>query len=176
MDIPFSTATIQQEAVQANAPVSEATWSAMGGAVNFILANFIPVGTIIDSMLDEATFQSQTNTNWVLCDGRSVLGSTYQTLTGNSTVPDCRGRYARAKDNGAGVDTHGDLALGAFESEQIQSHQHGGLLPYSGPGINVGLGGSDGVVHGVVSYTTGLTGSGETNPRSIVINKFIRIN
>ena len=90
-DVADSTAKIQSEALDQNSPVSEAALQAIGGAVNFLLKKITPVGTVMHSMLDEATFQGQTSTDWVLADGRSVAGSVYQSLTGLSVIPDLRG-------------------------------------------------------------------------------------
>src|SRR6185312_2517924 len=130
-NLPGSSFPVQLESVQTNTPVSEASIQQIGAVANFCLANVMPVGSIIPSALDETTFQGQTGTNWVLCDGRSVIGSQYQALTAQTNIPDLRGRYPRGKDNGAGIDTHGDLPTGSVYGDQFASHRHapGGADP-----------------------------------------------
>jgi microcystin-dependent protein len=184
-----STVPIQIESIQTGNPVSESSLSAMGGAINYTLLNKSSVGDIVMSALDQATFQSQRDTTWVLCDGRSVIGSTYQSLTSQTNIPDLRGRYPRGKDNGSGNDTHGDLAIGTYEADQPGPHQHMVSFPALAQNITNGSGGAfDAVLeeHNVaITGQSGLlghvdsTGSGvgaETNPRSVVVNFFIKVN
>jgi microcystin-dependent protein len=57
------------------------------------------VGSVQQSLLTEvqwATVMGAEATNWVLADGRSVSGSKWATITGQSTVPDMRGGFLRA--------------------------------------------------------------------------------
>lgn len=57
------------------------------------------VGSIQQSMLDEADFQTEMGPNWVLCDGGDITGSKLATYIGN-TLPDCSDRFLRS--NGVG--------------------------------------------------------------------------
>ena len=204
-DVAPSTDKIQAEGLVANAPVSEATWQAMGGAINYLLNAFNPVGTIIHSMLTEAQLQAQMGAGWILADGRNVGGSTYTTLTGSAFAPDLRGRFLRGKNHARSTatgDSSGDYALGTEESDQtaqhnhslVGSHNHG--LAYGTPnspestyGIvaqeifpgtlgyaaNGGL--TNALIDSVTSGNTANAGSGpETRPRATVVNIFIRIN
>lgn len=81
-----------------------------------------PVGMLVYSMLTEAQFQGLNGTSWILADGRSIAGSSYATVTGNSTAPDLRGEFLRGTDNGRGVDT--GRVLGTFQAHEFNSHTH----------------------------------------------------
>lgn len=61
-----------------------------------------PVGMIVASMLTQTQFQSLNGTSWVLAYGQSIAGSTYASVTGNSTAPDLRGRTLAGVDNMGG--------------------------------------------------------------------------
>jgi len=123
-NVADSTALVQSESLSGSAPVGEFGLQTMAGGINYGIHNAGQVGDIVSSALDESTFQSLRNTTWVLCDGRSVPGSTFQTLTGMTNIPDLRGRYPRGRDHGAGTDPAGDLPIGTFEGDQTGSHIH----------------------------------------------------
>lgn len=82
------------------------------------------VGDVKFSFLSEVEFQNQFDDSWVLCDGRSVVGSNYQNITANSTIPDMRGQFPRVKDHGAGINPSGDLNLGVIQSDTFKEHTH----------------------------------------------------
>jgi hypothetical protein len=87
------------------------------------------VGDIQESMLTLAQFQAQPGRGpgWVLADGSNCTGSAYALITGNTNLPDLRGVFRRAKNNGrsdGNQNPAGDLALGTFQSDQIASHLH----------------------------------------------------
>lgn len=141
-DIPASGSKVQQESVQFNNPTSEASQSAIGALANYGREILPPVGSIIASMLDEATFQGQTTNpspeRWVLADGRDVTGSAYQALTSQTNIPDLRGNFIRGKNNGRSdgkQNPDGDLGLGAYTASKFQAHNHG----YTDPGHNHGI-------------------------------------
>lgn len=200
-DIPNNPTKIQIEAASYRAAVSESLMQTIGGSVNYLLSNIMPVGSVIPSMLDEATFQLKTSSDWVLCDGRSVVGSEYEALTGSSNIPDARGVFIRGKNNGRSTGTGnsaGDLALGTYEADDNKAHNHGGTSGPDSPahihtyemynnfGSGGGAKGSDG--------TGGSQGQGTTNaptynhyhsiasegsegrPRNVTMNYFVRIN
>lgn len=186
-DVPNSIAKIQIESMETNVPDGEAMLQAMGGAINYCLTNRACVGDIVSSALDEATFQAQRDTTWVLCDGRSVTGTAYQALTGTTNIPDLRGRYQRMKDHGAGHDTHGELAIGAVEADQAGPHLHSVSYPTMFINTTDGSGGSFDAIHrdhnvtinntdGVNGTTDLNTGHPETNPRSTIVNMYIKID
>lgn len=91
------------------------------------VGNTNPVSSVIDAVCTEAQFQGMNGTGWILADGRSVTGSAYATLTGNSTVPDFRGITRRAKNNGRSdgtEDESGDHTLGSYQGPRLQGHNH----------------------------------------------------
>lgn len=81
------------------------------------------VGDIIPSILSESDFQSQNGNGWVLADGRSVSGSSYDSTFSKSNVPDMRGVIPRGKDNGRGLTS--DLSLESYTGDSAK-------LPNSG--------------------------------------------
>jgi len=157
-----------------------------------------PVGMVVYADLTEAQFQSLNGTGWVLADGRSVAGSTYATVTGNTTVSDLRGVTIRSKNNGradGNQDPDGERALRSFQSHATAkngltasqaSHTHTvtGNVQMQGPAGNLshGTGGS------TESYQTNPTtdsktpiitigaGDNETRMRNVALNPFIKIN
>ena len=124
-----------------------------------------------------------------------MSGSSYETITGLSVVPDHRGLYARGK-NAARVDAlahpNGDLALGDEQGDAFDEHDH----PVTDPahthtyqdagqiGPNTYDGGSargvNDVLRTTTAGTTGITvdnaGGNETRPKTITVNVFIKIN
>lgn len=134
------------------------------------------VGDVQTSLLTEPQFQAFKGPNWILMDGRSVAGSLYNLVTGNSSIPDMRARFQRMKDNGAGLDQYGDLPLGSTEADTFTDHTHN----YAVAGVPGGGGEASGGFHGGPNQLT-TAGSnngagGETQPKAIVVNMFIKIN
>lgn len=171
-DIASAPVKIQIEQTRTNSPNSESLQQTIGGSVNYSVINSGKVGDVVMSMLDETTFQSLRDTTWVLMQGQSCAGTDFETLTGLSTLPDPRGRYARMKDNGAGVDPHGDLALGSIYADQFASHQHNATRdPNSGI-----TGGRLQSGRGTTTSLVDASGGSETNPKTIIFNFFIKIN
>jgi hypothetical protein len=89
--------------------------------------DFHPIGTVIFSSLPLSDFNAEIadGGEWVLADGSSVTGSDWATLTGRTNLPDIRGRFIRAKDNGAGNNPSGDKALDSYTADTVGSHLHG---------------------------------------------------
>lgn len=83
------------------------------------------IGDFRESMLTLIQFQAINGPGWVLANGQSCVGSYYEEITGNTTVPDARGTVIRGKDNGSGRNSSGDTALGTYQSDQNKSHAHG---------------------------------------------------
>jgi hypothetical protein len=203
-NVAASESFVQQEALQFNQPVSESAASSIAALANAMREICNPIGSIIASMLTEVQFQAQNGgpspSRWILADGRSVVGSRYASLTGNSNVPDLRGVLLRGKNNGRSGATgnpDGDLTLGTYQADQFGSHNHGFSDPghahaltqsqifrqdnYSG-GDELGawdITGSS-FSQGVASNTTGISfsanGGNETRGRNVTVNYFIRIN
>jgi len=133
-----------------------------------------PVGSVIQSLLDETTFQDKRNNKWVLCDGQDVTGSDYDTLTGNSTVPDLRGRFMRMKDHGVGKDSAGDRAIGNFQDQDIKSHTHSYTQTYH-TNNDRDAGANTKTEQYQTTLNTGYQGS-ESRPKNICVNFFIKVN
>jgi len=143
------------------------------------------VGDVRHSLLTEAQFQTYAGEGWVLMDGRSVVGSAYEAITGNTNIPDARGRALRMKDNAAGVNPDGDLALGTLQSDAFQGHWHQVGVNSSGALGNAGVSGKDGGVQGSPNraqapVTDGVNGtpriSSETRMANATVNFFVKIN
>lgn len=177
-NIPGSFSYIQQESLKFNQPVSEASLSAMGASINGLLSIICPVGTILESMLTEAQFQTQLGNpspaTWVLADGRSAVGTTYQSITGFSTVPDLRGIFTRGKNNGrsdGNQNPDGDLPLGTYTADKFASHSHTGAAAPAANGPPAAT-----TLNYFGNTTSGVTGGNETAPKNVTVNCFIRIN
>ena len=91
------------------------------------------VGDVRTSMLSEAAFQTKYGTQWILSDGRSIVGSEWETITGDTNVPDMRGQYLRGKNNGRAdgqENPDGELGLGSQTGHKTST---GGLtVPSTG--------------------------------------------
>lgn len=187
-DIAKGFSTIQQESVQFNQPVSEAAGSAMGSAINGLLSVVTPIGGIIMAALNETQFQAQLGNpsppSFVLADGRSVVGSQYQILTGNTNIPDHRGTYPRGSDNGGssagarGLDPNGTQAPGAYVGDQFAAHSHTIQLTQrpANNGANPPALGTDTPGGTTNNETSSTVGGTETAPKTTYTNFFIRIN
>lgn len=91
------------------------------------------VGEVKSSMLDLATFNNENLGTWYLCDGQnSVVGTTYQTLTGEVIAPDMRGRVQRMKDHGASQDADGERTLGDNQDQATAKNGLGGSANTAG--------------------------------------------
>ena len=149
------------------------------------------VGESKAAYLTESQFQAQAGTNWVLQDGRSCVGSTYESITGNKNVPDACGRVLRMADNGKGINPDGNLPIGSNQNDQFASHTHiqdshthgyatlrgglqnGGGAPFNANDSSLGAGGT--TTTGTVA-TNQNTGGNETRMKNTTVNLFIRIN
>lgn len=203
-DIPSSFSLVQQESVQFNQPVSENSLGSIGALANALRRTMLPVGSVIPSVLTEAQFQSQ-NTNptpetWVLADGRDVSGSSYQLVTGQTTIPDMRGVSVRGKNNGrsdGNQNPDGDLTLGQFTASRFTNHNHGFNDPghvhsmspdFGNAGTNYNSG-NNRQAYAITPFGTGQQtasshtninfvgeGGNDTAPSNVTLNYFIRIN
>lgn len=79
----------------------------------------VPVGTLEVSMLELADFQAIRGAGWVLANGQSSVGTSYETLTGQATVPDFRGRFIRSASPGNGYNPRD------VQADTNVSHTHG---------------------------------------------------
>ena len=135
--------------------------SALSSSGNSSLSSgsLLPIGTVLHSMLTLAQMQSQSGSGWILADGGSCSGSVYESITGNSTVPDMTGRFLRGKGTN---NPDGDLPLGTYTSDKVKTREW--MASYSTSWAYASNGAS------------GNIGGNETAPKSITVNIFIRIN
>jgi hypothetical protein len=167
--------------------------SALRKIVRFTQSNNLPVGMVIQSMLTEAQFQELNGPGWILADGRSVVGSVYASVTGNTTIPDARGLVLRGKNNGrsdGNQDPAGERALGNFQTHAFGSHTHTQNAHAHGASVYAGGGGattqfsaqaSNGSFIGTANTnnatpTNQNSGDSETRMRNLAVNTFIKIN
>jgi len=223
MDVTPESIKVQSEPFVSHAPASEHAMYTLASLLNYIRESISPVGTVVASMLDESTFQAQNDSSpirWVLADGQSVIGSKYQTLTGQANVLDLRGIMVRAA-NGDRDDDLGDpanAAVLAYNADRNKSHTHSVTDPGHVHGINE-HGGHTHLFNQPISLTpfryddddkfpftydahgvtdpltmagltkTGITikknsagviintsGGGDSAPRNVTVNWFVRIN
>lgn len=178
-DIAPSSNPMNDLEISADVPVTEALLTKIGANINALLRGAMPVGTLIHSDLDEFSFQSEMGgTHWVLCDGRSVVGSRYATLTGLTTVPDRRGLYLRGKNyarSTANGQPEGDLPVGTYLTDMNQSHTHDYQDHGQGGPNTFDSGGARGV-NGDDTRISAAQGGAESRPRSSISNIFVRIN
>ncbi len=152
------------------------------------------IGAIKNSMLTEVQFQAQNGSGWVLCDGRDVTGSDYDTLTGNTTLPDARGQFLRGKSHARAdgqENPDGDSTLGLQQTDKAQGHTHamafayGGTIPAGSWGVIQNSSAKSSAAANTSIMDVDLFDDGvndaprtgkETAPKNITINIFIKIN
>lgn len=205
--LPPEPIRLEIEQVQFRSAANQSLINRMGRINNYIATNIVrsPLGTVIQSYLNEAQFQAIRGTDWVLMDGRDVTGSDYAALTGNTTIPDARGRYLRGKNNGrsdGNQNPDGDLALGTLQNDELMAHDHDhnldhniseagtanfGNAPITPGPLNLVYGSQVGrsVIFGVGGpndiapphFGSEFPGpTSETRPVTVTANAFIRIN
>lgn len=149
------------------------------------------LGEVKSSFLTEAEVQADWGAGWILCDGRNVIGSDYNTAFGRTVVPDMRGIFFRGKNNGradGNENPAGDQALETYEVDQantvkrLQTSQPAGFQPTGF--IDLPLGGG----FGTSKLSGGFDGSNvnlggekfgygeEARVKSVTGNYFIKIN
>lgn len=194
-DITSAPSKIQEEEVAYKAAVSEATFTKIGAAINYIQDNASDyIGQLECTMLTEAQFATikgydYTETDltvkkWVIVDGQDITGSDYETLTGISTL-------ASAKTNGAFPrQSDSDANINGYQSNQNLSHTHIQQHEITGGGVQAvirddipgttysgyrGFVGTAGDTSNDLVSTQGSGGS-EARPNTWKINYFLRLN
>ena len=173
---------IYDEEVSYRSAVSEATATKQAGTVNYLLQNGTDViGEYKHTFLTEAQFASLkgynhtdplTTRKWALCDGSSIVGSDFNTLTGETNLPDLLSNEAYLGQASS------DSALGDYETSQNKNHTHtvdtGILISQDVSGGTTGtlfLGGSG-------SNVVGSSGNGgiDARPNTVRSHIFLKIN
>jgi hypothetical protein len=136
------------------------------------------VGDIKQSFLTPAQFIAEHDDTWVLCDGQSVVGSDYETITGDTNIPDARGVFLRGINNGVGTGTgnpSGEVAPGTYQTDEYKSHTHtvqaGTYQDFNAGDISRGA-----TIGFTTTQDTLASGGAETRPRNISCNIYIKIN
>ena len=169
-------------------------------------SSFFAVGSVQQTFLSQAEFESIMGSDWVPADGRDVTGSVYEQITGNSAVPDCRGMFLRSvggnsestigasqsdatKKNGLVVS--GGTASGTFASSThfhevdgrgTRSFQNSNGWQYTQGGtvLNPGQNYDSNAASATASVSSTAAsindGDVETRPVNITVNTYIKIN
>ena len=129
-DVESSSEKVQAEPYAFRRPASEEAMFEPASLLNYVREMMMPVGSVVASVLDEATFQAENNsilTRWCLANGQSVLGSKYQTLTGEPNAPDLRGIMIRGANNGRSTTNgngDGDISVLTYSVDRLKPHTH----------------------------------------------------
>ena len=135
-------------------------------------SSFFIVGSVQQTFLGATEFESIMGSDWVLADGRDVTGSLYESVTGNSTVPDCRGLFLRT------VGGNADPAIGGTQSDAARID---GVMGIDGTASNpasewvIDMKRFGGTWTGVDVGGT-LNNPNETRPVNITVNTYIKVN
>lgn len=86
------------------------------------------VGSVQQSVLNEAQFQAEAGDEWVRMDGRDITGSRLAQITGWTNLPDASGRFLRSSGGNA------DPNLGGTQGEGTAVN--GLVLSGSSPSLN----------------------------------------
>lgn len=196
-DVPSVAKYIQVEETDERRPCSESTIQKIAGSINYILDQIDSeaVGSIIASMMTEAQIQAARGVGWIQCDGRSIVGSTLESINGFTTAPDLRGIFVRGKNNGKTgnlANKDGDLAIGTYQADKFGDHSHNADPDQNGDYASTYIANGDGAsphvqtdsgaakfnVDGTIvpSLTVDPFGSIETRPDCVVVNLFVRID
>nr|DAU57529.1 MAG TPA: Baseplate wedge protein [Caudoviricetes sp.] len=157
-----------------------------GRILNERIMKAVPSGSIL------YTASTAVPDGWLLCNGLAVprdeypdlfaaIGTTYGSGNGATTfnLPDIRGEFIRALDNGRGIDAN--RRIGTYQADEIKSHKHityfgEGSMQYPNGVAATGQLGSGGGVDRDNSFPyTSNTGGEETRPRNIAFPAIIKI-
>jgi hypothetical protein len=158
----------------------------------------VPVGSVRAALLDETAFASAagdpstfdaSTSKWALADGRTVTGSSYASLSGNTTLPDMRGVFLRGLNVGRSTATGdsdgGARTAGDYQGDQFAQHNHNtGAFRYlvqrnPGSGTTGAPTDSFGPNEPDILNTGELLAAGsgtETRPRNVSVYYYVRIN
>jgi len=140
------------------------------------------VGDFKWSRLDVSNFGNEHLGTWLLCNGQTASGTEYQTLTGESNVPDAisDGTFLRQAKAGRN--------LGSYEADENKSHSHG--IDTSGYGTihqlqshiaawgpHAGQGGGElSTRDGTSSAPISINSQGsEARPKNLALNLFVKV-
>jgi hypothetical protein len=135
------------------------------------------LGCIQQSVLTEAQFQNVNGSNWVLCDGRTIVGSKLARLTGISNAPDLRGRFLRGKNFGTLPDVD-EIDLGKPQEDAVGPHHHSDLVhspPFNDQRAGISYQGPSTLATDDPMFPNSSQAK-ETRPKNVTVNFFYKIN
>jgi hypothetical protein len=184
-DVPEQRVKVSVEETQFLGGTTESFAERFAAASNWIANNIRPqpVGSVVYSKMTEAQFQAVKGVGWILSDGRSVVGSAYQTLTGQANCVDLRGLHVRGQNNGRsdGLQNPDGTALRALQADGTKAHPHATVQPTNMAGTRNLGGGSGGAVYrrpfaGTPTFAFDVNGATQMYCKYGVMNAFVRIN
>lgn len=146
-------------------PISNPTSGTPAGTVSHFAANAAPLGWV---KANGAALSRATYANLFL-----AIGTTYGAGDGSTTflLPDLRGEFLRAIDDGRGVDSGRDI--GSFQNHQYQSHSHGLIFGNTTSGSISRVMGYPNMSNNTGTTNTniagGTTNGSENRPRNIAL-------
>ncbi len=156
-----------------------------------------PLGTVIASMLNydqlcqnltpiEAPAFLPTTSTYAPCDGRPILNSRLNTLTGVAVAPDLRGRFLRGLNQfynlgeavqiPPGSNDPDARFLGSFQSDDFKSHVHENIPGASYQEYRLGEPETTIGLAKAINATSGAKGGAETRPKNIAVYYYVKIN
>lgn len=130
-----------------------------------------PIGEIKQSLLGELEFNEENLGIWYPLDGRSCVGTSYQTVSGNSNVPDAvtQGTFLRQAKAGR--------QLGSYEADNNKAHSHGtGKIGWGAGPYDAGSGRTD--ANSPANswiHNTDSSGGAEARPKNLAVNFYIKV-
>jgi hypothetical protein len=163
---------------------------------NFLLSRISDrVGSVKQSLLNEATFNLENPGTWVLMDGRSAAGSEFETLTGDSNVPDmlANGEFLRQAKAGRPIGSaetdatavnglqSSDTYLSMIEPRYPRSGTYTSNFSVPRTGYSTtwhtGNGSGPALSSRLLNSQTNVnlpSGDAETMPKNVAVNHFIK--
>ncbi|MHC4546096.1 MAG: hypothetical protein ACYS9C_18355 [Planctomycetota bacterium] len=148
---------------------------------------YLPIGTILPSMLDPNTFAKAVGdppvfdpvkSKWALADKREVTDANYGKFIGNIT-PDLRGMFLRGMNVNNGQDPDQNRIAGHPQQDALQDHGHETDARKHGWG-ELGKQGytkqGGEAPRASVTTVTGANAAVETRPKNVAVYFYIKIN
>lgn len=154
---------------------ADGTWTDAGttGEIKIFPANIAPTGylaangTLISRTTYAALWTYAQASGNIVVDGSwsaTTTPGSFSSGDGSTTfrIPDLRGLFFRAWDDGAGVDS--GRAIGSYQADSFASHTHP-VSNVGSPGAAIG----SGLAFGISAATSGATGGSETRPQNAAL-------
>ena len=176
--------------------ISEPLIKKIGSNINALIdakdENYL-IGAMFWAYLTESQVQSALDSTWVEMRGQSIVGTDLETLTGLTTVPDCRGQFIRPLDAGGGQDPDSPRTVSSSQATGVRSHAHSMVnddeasslpgipnpsAPYLGPRWATGqtIMSVNSALVGNTSLPVGISDPSESRPSNIAFGFYIKVN